>query len=143
MHSRDEAPPSRLVRPYPRRRGGAHPVRDLPICWKPPPVAASSPRACLSSSGAASAACAPAPAPIAEIAASYDVPLGTARVLIADLLADGLVTIHPTAPSGDRAGARGGAPKRRFEAVKVMAAEGIPVEVACRLIDVSVSCYYG
>jgi putative transposase len=45
-------------------------------------------------------------------------------------------------PSGDRAGARGGAPKRRFEAVKVMAAEGIPVEVACRVVDVSVSGYY-
>src|SRR4029450_12956505 len=42
----------------------------------------------------------------------------------------------------DRAGSRGGAPKRRFEAVKVMAAEGIPVGVACRVLSVSVSGYY-
>jgi putative transposase len=28
-------------------------------------------------------------------------------------------------------------PKRRFEAVKVMAADGIPVQVACRVLDVS------
>lgn len=29
-------------------------------------------------------------------------------------------------------------PQRRFEAVKVMAGEGIPVEVACRVLSVSV-----
>ena len=33
--------------------------------------------------------------------------------------------------AGHRRG--GGAPKRRYEAVKVMAAEGVPVEVACRV----------
>src|SRR5918995_3149189 len=43
---------------------------------------------------------------------------------------------------GDGAGPRGGAPKRRFQAIKVMAAEGIPVEVACRVLDVSTSGYY-
>jgi hypothetical protein len=32
-------------------------------------------------------------------------------------------------------------PRRRFEAVKVMAAESIPVGVACRVLDVSVSGY--
>jgi hypothetical protein len=37
------------------------------------------------------------------------------------------------------AGPRGGAPKRRFQAVKVMATEAIPVQVACRVLDVSVS----
>ena len=43
---------------------------------------------------------------------------------------------------GDGAGPRGGAPKRRFQAVAVMAAEHIPVEVACRVLDVSTSGYY-
>ncbi|WP_127934048.1 transposase [Nonomuraea polychroma] len=33
-------------------------------------------------------------------------------------------------------------PKRRFEAIAVMAGEGIPVEVACRVLAVSVSGYY-
>jgi putative transposase len=33
-------------------------------------------------------------------------------------------------------------PKRRFQAVTVMAAEHIPVEVACRVLDVSTSGYY-
>jgi hypothetical protein len=31
------------------------------------------------------------------------------------------------------------APQRRFEAVKVMAAEGIPVQMACRVLEVLVS----
>ncbi|WP_419552857.1 IS3 family transposase [Candidatus Poriferisodalis sp.] len=34
-------------------------------------------------------------------------------------------------------------PKRRFAAIKVMAAEGLPVERACALLGVSVSGYYG
>ena len=42
----------------------------------------------------------------------------------------------------DGAGPRGGAPKRRFQAVTVMAAEHIPGEVACRVLDVSTSGYY-
>jgi putative transposase len=33
-------------------------------------------------------------------------------------------------------------PQRRFQAVAVMAAEQIPVEVACRVLDVSTSGYY-
>ena len=33
-------------------------------------------------------------------------------------------------------------PKRRFEAISVMAGEGLPVEVACRVLDVSCSGYY-
>jgi hypothetical protein len=41
----------------------------------------------------------------------------------------------------DGAGPSGGAPKRRFQAVTLMAAEHIPVEVACRVLDVSVSGY--
>ncbi|HVP75104.1 MAG TPA: IS3 family transposase [Gaiellaceae bacterium] len=35
-----------------------------------------------------------------------------------------------------------GAPKRRFEAISVMAGEGLPVEVACRVLDVSCAGFY-
>ena len=45
-------------------------------------------------------------------------------------------------PALDGAGPRGGASKRRFEAIAVMAGEGLPVEVACRVLVVSVSGYY-
>lgn len=34
-------------------------------------------------------------------------------------------------------------PKRRFEAIAVTAGEGTPVEVACRVLAISVSGYYG
>lgn len=37
---------------------------------------------------------------------------------------------------------RRGLPKRRFAAIRVMAAEGLPVGVACRVLAVSVSGYY-
>jgi len=37
----------------------------------------------------------------------------------------------------------GGVPKRRFAAIRVMAAEGLPVEKACQVLAVSVSGYYG
>jgi putative transposase len=33
-------------------------------------------------------------------------------------------------------------PKRRFEAISVMAGEGLPVEVACRVLGVSCPGYY-
>jgi transposase-like protein len=45
-------------------------------------------------------------------------------------------------PPRDGAAARGGAPKSRFEAVRVMASEHIPVQVACRVVGVPVSGYY-
>src|SRR5207253_5390004 len=35
-----------------------------------------------------------------------------------------------------------GAPKRRFEAIAVMAGEGLPVEVACRALCVSSAGFY-
>src|SRR5689334_1232286 len=36
----------------------------------------------------------------------------------------------------------GGAPKRRFEAIAVIAGEGLPVEVACRVLGVSCAGFY-
>ena len=40
------------------------------------------------------------PRSVAEVAALLDVPLGVARVLLADLLAGGAVTVHRTADAG-------------------------------------------
>ena len=37
---------------------------------------------------------------------------------------------------------KGNQPKRRFAAIKVMAAEGLPIEKTCALLGVSVSGYY-
>jgi hypothetical protein len=39
-------------------------------------------------------------------------------------------------------GEGGGAPNRRFEAIAVMAGEGLPVEVSCRMLAVSCAGYY-
>ena len=41
-----------------------------------------------------------------------------------------------SAPAGSRVVEGVGAPKRRFEAISVMAGEGLPVEVACRVLGV-------
>ena len=46
------------------------------------------------------------------------------------------------ASAGGRAVEGVGAPKRRFEAIAVMAGEGLPVEVACRVLGVSCAGYY-
>jgi len=46
------------------------------------------------------------------------------------------------AQASRRAAARGGVPKRRFEAIAVMAAEGLPIQTCCRVLDVSDSGFY-
>jgi hypothetical protein len=46
------------------------------------------------------------------------------------------------APARGRAVEGVGAPKRRFEAISVIAEEGLPVEVACRVLHVSCSGFY-
>jgi hypothetical protein len=52
-----------------------------------------------------------------------------------------LASSGPHAPAGPGAARRVPAPKRRFQAVAVMAAERIPVEVAGRVLEVSTSGY--
>src|SRR4051794_13559692 len=46
------------------------------------------------------------------------------------------------APAGGRVVGGGGAPKRRFEAIAVMAGEGLPVELCCRVLSVSCAGFY-
>lgn len=45
-------------------------------------------------------------------------------------------------PARERAVGEGGAPKRRFEAITVMASEGLPVQPAAKALGCSVSGYY-
>jgi hypothetical protein len=95
MAEQDERDPSR-VRPYAVTGGRTRPARtDLPI----ETLVAVTP---------AGAAAAPAlvlerrlialrcqePVSVAELSAHLDVPLGVARVLVADMVDDGFVTVH-------------------------------------------------
>ena len=66
-------PRGNLVRPYAVTRGRTEPRRDIPI------------EAVLV-------------ATLAELAALTRLPLGVARVLVADMVADGLLSLHSAAP---------------------------------------------
>jgi hypothetical protein len=93
-------PRGNLVRPYAVTRGRTEPQRDIPI------------EAVLVASQAAvqearfaghdkyriAVLCEPRAQSLAEIAAHLRLPLGVARVLVADLVADGLLSLHSAAP---------------------------------------------
>jgi hypothetical protein len=93
-------PRGALVRPYAVTRGRTEPQRDIPI------------EAVLVASLAAvqearfaghdkyriAVLCEPRAQSLAEIAAYCRLPLGVARVLVADLVTDGLLTLHGAAP---------------------------------------------
>jgi hypothetical protein len=93
-------PRGALVRPYAVTRGRTEPQRDIPI------------EAVLVASQAAlqearfaghdkyriAALCEPQAQSLAEIAAYCRLPLGVARVLVADMVADDLLSLHSAAP---------------------------------------------
>ena len=93
-------PRGALVRPYAVARGRTEPQRNIPI------------EAVLVASQAAvqearfaghdkyriAVLCEPRAQSLAEIAAYCRLPLGVARVLVADLVADGLLSLHSSAP---------------------------------------------
>ncbi|GIF12316.1 DUF742 domain-containing protein [Actinoplanes teichomyceticus] len=93
-------PRGNLVRPYAVTRGRTEPIRDIPI------------EAVLVTSSAAvqearfaghdkyriAALCEPKAQSLAELAALTRLPLGVARVLVADMVADGLLSLHSAAP---------------------------------------------
>ena len=93
-------PRGNLVRPYAVTRGRTEPQRNIPI------------EAVLVASQAAvqearfaghdkyriAVLCEPRAQSLAEIAAHLRLPLGVARVLVADLVADGLLSLHSAAP---------------------------------------------
>ena len=96
-------PRGNLVRPYAVTRGRTEPRRDIPM------------EAVLVASQAAvqearfaghdkyriAVLCEPRAQSLAEIAAYLRLPLGVARVLVADLVADGLLSLHGAAPKED------------------------------------------
>jgi len=93
-------PRGALVRPYAVTRGRTEPQRNIPI------------EAVLVASQAAvqearfaghdkyriAVLCEPRAQSLAEIAARSRLPLGVARVLVADMVTDGLLSLHSAAP---------------------------------------------
>jgi Protein of unknown function (DUF742) len=93
-------PRGALVRPYAVTRGRTEPQRNIPI------------EAVLVASQAAvqearfaghdkyriAVLCEPRPQSLAEIGAHCRLPLGVTRVLVADMVAEGLLSLHSAAP---------------------------------------------
>jgi hypothetical protein len=90
--------PDRLVRPYLITGGRTRPVDELAIeALIETTAAAHEHSANLRFEPQQVVALCRTPVSIAEIAARISVPLGVAKVIVADLAADGLLTIHGTA----------------------------------------------
>jgi hypothetical protein len=89
--------PDRLVRPYVMTRGRTRPAEDLPLEALVESRVTDDERIPLSFEPGRVVELCRAPRSVAEVAAALTVPIGVARVLIADLAANGTVTIHRTA----------------------------------------------
>ena len=93
-------PRGALVRPYAVTRGRTEPQRDIPI----EAVLVASQSAVQEARFAGhdkyriAIMCEPQAQSLAEIAAYSRLPLGVARVLVADMVADGLLSLHSSAP---------------------------------------------
>jgi hypothetical protein len=93
-------PRGNLVRPYAVTRGRTEPRRDIPI----EAVLVASQSAVQEARFAGhdkyriAVLCEPRAQSLAEIAARSRLPLGVARVLVADMVTDGLLSLHSAAP---------------------------------------------
>ena len=93
-------PRGNLVRPYAVTRGRTEPQRDIPI----EAVLVASQSAVQEARFAGhdkyriAVLCEPRAQSLAEIAAYSRMPLGVARVLVADMVTDGLLSLHGAAP---------------------------------------------
>ena len=100
MTDQPNDPRGALVRPYAVTRGRTEPRRDIPV--EAVLVASSSAVAEARFAGhdkhRIAALCEPRAQSLAEIAARSRLPLGVARVLVADMVADGLLSLHSAAP---------------------------------------------
>ena len=95
MGQPDEDPRGALVRPYAVTRGRTEPLRDIAI----EAVLLTTPRGQQESRFAGRdkqviASLCGRPQSLAEIAAYTRLPLGVSRVLVADMVADGLLALH-------------------------------------------------
>ena len=93
----EQVRPASLARPYALTEGRTRPSVELAIEALVQTTARGQSRAHerTSAQGAVTQLCA-RPRSVAEIAALMSVPLGVARVLVGDLLGDGLVTVQAT-----------------------------------------------
>ena len=93
-------PRGNLVRPYAVTRGRTEPQRDIPI----EAVLVASQSAVQEARFAGhdkyriAVLCEPRAQSLAEIAARSRLPLGVARVLVADMVTDGLLSLHSATP---------------------------------------------
>ena len=98
----DYDPRGALVRPYAVTRGRTEPVQEIAIealllttdrMRAEPPVGLERQRIARMCDGRAQS--------LAEIAATMRVPLGVARVLVSDMITEGLLTLHEPLDLGD------------------------------------------
>ncbi|MFG1950028.1 DUF742 domain-containing protein [Micromonospora sp. NPDC048830] len=100
MDQRREDPRGALVRPYAVTRGRTEPRQNIAL----EAVLTASPTAVAESRFAGhdkhriATICEGRPQSLAEIAAYARMPLGVARVLVADMVAENLLTLHTAAP---------------------------------------------
>jgi hypothetical protein len=97
---RPHDPRGNLVRPYAVTRGRTEPQRDIPIeaVLVASQTAVQEARFAGHDKYRIAVLCEPRAQSLAEIAVHLRLPLGVARVLVADLVADGLLSLHSAAP---------------------------------------------
>jgi len=100
MEEHREDPRGALVRPYAVTRGRTEPRRDIAIeaVLLASPAAVQEARFAGHDKHRIAVICDGRPQSLAEIAAYSRLPLGVARVLVADMVTDGLLTLHSAAP---------------------------------------------
>jgi len=93
-------PRGALVRPYAVTRGRTEPQRDIPIeaVLVASMAAVQEARFAGHDKHRIAVLCEPKAQSLAEIAARSRLPLGVTRVLVADMVADGLLTLHSAVP---------------------------------------------
>ena len=93
-------PRGALVRPYAVTRGRTEPQRDIPIeaVLVASQAAVSEARFAGHDKYRIAVMCEARAQALAEIAAYSRLPLGVARVLVADMVTDGLLSLHSAAP---------------------------------------------
>ncbi|HEY0698410.1 MAG TPA: DUF742 domain-containing protein [Micromonospora sp.] len=101
MDRRRDDPRGALVRPYAVTRGRTEPRRDIALeaVLTATAAAVSESRFAGHDKHRIAAVCESRAQSLAEIAAYTRLPLGVARVLVADMVADSLLTLHSAAPA--------------------------------------------
>ena len=93
-------PRGNLVRPYAVTRGRTEPIRHIPIeaVLVATPAAVQEARFAGHDKYRIAMLCEPTAKSLAELSALIKLPLGVARVIVADMVTEGLLTLHSAAP---------------------------------------------